>query len=272
MFNEDTNKETSTWPRTKSGQDFIKALTKKVVTKVAAEELPLFDELVQEYLDDPTPPNFDTITNDDPLGIGLGEFVVAVTPAVMAAIQALFTSQHQQNDDTIDNPKETMQAISPWLNQNTVHTYYIFSFDIGFQRLFTKMGNRHPRSAEARDYETKLKENLRHIIGESKGKYELEKEREQVLEQLNTLSLDVLGHSFIKMCQVDEPTIWTQWQDWLEQNDWDSPVKTSQIQQVHRAIAVSIQIAEKYGIALDDAILMANIIMNQLANYSQNGK
>lgn len=72
-------------------RELITELSKDIVSQVAPEELDLFDELIQEYFDDPTPPDLTTDNSDDPLGFGLGEVMVAATPAIAAAISAGIT-------------------------------------------------------------------------------------------------------------------------------------------------------------------------------------
>ena len=79
------------WTNTAEGRNFITELSKNIVTEVAPEEIPLFDELVQEYFDDPTPPDPSESISDDPLGFGLGETLVAITPAATAMVSAVLS-------------------------------------------------------------------------------------------------------------------------------------------------------------------------------------
>jgi hypothetical protein len=72
------------WTDTEEGRAFIAEVSKNVVSQVAPEELDLFDDLVQEYFDDPTPPDPEEAASDDALGFGLGGALVAATPAVAA--------------------------------------------------------------------------------------------------------------------------------------------------------------------------------------------
>ena len=74
------------WTETTEGRKFIQDVSKSIVVQIAPEELDLFDELVEEYFQDPTPPDPTTAATDDPLGFGLGEALVAVTPAAMAVV------------------------------------------------------------------------------------------------------------------------------------------------------------------------------------------
>src|SRR5215211_3720307 len=72
------------WIETAEGRKLIEETSKSVVTQVAPEELELFDELLQDYFENPQPSNPPASTHDDPLGFGLGEALVAVTPAAAA--------------------------------------------------------------------------------------------------------------------------------------------------------------------------------------------
>jgi hypothetical protein len=73
------------WTETTDGRQLITDLSKQMVTQVAPEELDLFDELIEEYFDDPSPPDLSESDDDDALGFGLNEVVVAITPAAAAA-------------------------------------------------------------------------------------------------------------------------------------------------------------------------------------------
>lgn len=79
------------WINTTEGREFILELSQSVVAEVAPEELPLFAELAQEYLDDPSPPDLAAPANNEPLGFGLEEILVAVTPAAMAMTSSALT-------------------------------------------------------------------------------------------------------------------------------------------------------------------------------------
>ena len=75
------------WIDTTDGQQFIQELSKEIVVEVAPEELDLFDELVAEYFRNPAPPDLSARPKDDPLGFGLGEVLIAVTPAAAAMVK-----------------------------------------------------------------------------------------------------------------------------------------------------------------------------------------
>lgn len=74
------------WTETSEGQKLIQEISKDIVGEVAPEEMDMFDELVEEYFQNPTPPDLSAKPKDDPLGFGLGEVLVAVTPAAAAMV------------------------------------------------------------------------------------------------------------------------------------------------------------------------------------------
>ena len=73
------------WNQTPEGDAFVRELSKGLVEQFAPEELDMFDELYSEYQENPTPPAPDS-GSDDALGSGLGEILVAVTPAASAMV------------------------------------------------------------------------------------------------------------------------------------------------------------------------------------------
>lgn len=66
-------------------RELVAELSEAVVARVAPEELDLFDDLLAGYYADPTPPTVSAGHSDNALGFGLGDVVVAVTPAAAAA-------------------------------------------------------------------------------------------------------------------------------------------------------------------------------------------
>jgi hypothetical protein len=76
---------------TPEGRELITSVSKDIVAAVAPEELPLFEELAAEYFADPRPPKKTGRAQDDPLGFGLSEALVVVTPAASAMVTAAFT-------------------------------------------------------------------------------------------------------------------------------------------------------------------------------------
>jgi len=77
------------WTQTPEGRKLIWELSKGIVVEIAPEEMDLFDELVMEYFQDPTPPDLSAKPKDDPLGFGLGEVLIATTPAVAAMVDGV---------------------------------------------------------------------------------------------------------------------------------------------------------------------------------------
>lgn len=76
------------WTGTPEDRQLVTQLSKKIVEQTAPEEADLFDEMVGEYFADPSPPDLSATHSDDPLGFGLGELLVAVTPAAAAVASA----------------------------------------------------------------------------------------------------------------------------------------------------------------------------------------
>lgn len=79
------------WTETTEGRKFIKDISKHIVAESAPEELELFNELIAEYFADPTPPDLTDSGSDDALAFGIGEVLVAVTPAIAAMVTAVLT-------------------------------------------------------------------------------------------------------------------------------------------------------------------------------------
>ena len=79
------------WTQTADGREFITQISRQLVTEVAPEELDLFDELMAEYFDDPAPPVPADSPDDDPLGFGLSEILVVVTPAAGAVVSTVLS-------------------------------------------------------------------------------------------------------------------------------------------------------------------------------------
>jgi hypothetical protein len=69
-------------------RELIAELSKQIVDQVAPEEADLFDELIDDYFADPSPPDLSATDADDALGFGLGELMVAFTPAAAAVASA----------------------------------------------------------------------------------------------------------------------------------------------------------------------------------------
>jgi hypothetical protein len=77
------------WINSTERRSFIKEISQSVIVEIAPEEMELFEELMEEYFIDPSPPNLSAHAKDDPLGFGLGEAILAFAPAVAAALSAV---------------------------------------------------------------------------------------------------------------------------------------------------------------------------------------
>ena len=77
------------WTETAEGRAYVEEVSRCVVDEVAPEELDLFGDLMAEYFADPTPPAAGDVQRDDALGFGLGEALIAVTPAAAAMVTAV---------------------------------------------------------------------------------------------------------------------------------------------------------------------------------------
>ena len=76
-------------------RQFILTLSQAIIAAIVAEELPIFQDLAEEYFEDPTPPELSQELSDDPLASGLAEFLVPATPAAVAMVStALDYIQH----------------------------------------------------------------------------------------------------------------------------------------------------------------------------------
>lgn len=77
-------------------QTLITEISKEIVAEIAPEEMELFDDLIADYFDHPTPPVHAARQGDDPLAFGLETLVIAVTPAVAAAISGVIAYLWQE--------------------------------------------------------------------------------------------------------------------------------------------------------------------------------
>jgi hypothetical protein len=76
------------WIETPDGDQYVQELSRQLVSQFAPEELEIFDELHRYYKTHPTGLS-SAPSADDPLGSGLGEMIVAVTPAASAMAAAV---------------------------------------------------------------------------------------------------------------------------------------------------------------------------------------
>lgn len=181
--------EVSIWTDTAEGREFVKSLAKDMVVEVAPEELPLFDELAQEYFDDPTPPDLSARGSDDPLGTDFGQ-LLAETPAIIAMIMSFLTFLSTRM------PKSSQQAS---LEEHKTELRNLFSYQNGLQQLLNRIPSNHARYSEALVYQQRLIENIARSqrFGETS---ERRSERAEIIEQLNDLALDVYGEPFNALC------------------------------------------------------------------------
>jgi hypothetical protein len=77
------------WTETTEGRRLIQEIAKNIVVEVAPEEMGMFDDLVAEYFQDPSPPSLSSSGSDDALGFGLETTLIAATPAIAAMSSAV---------------------------------------------------------------------------------------------------------------------------------------------------------------------------------------
>jgi len=77
-------------------------------------------------------------------------------------------------------------------------------YETGLTHLLRRLGQDHPRYAEALTLQSRLLENIAQArrYGDTETR---RAERAQIVEQLNTLALDALGTTFNDLCAVQEP-------------------------------------------------------------------
>lgn len=78
-------------PNNQTMQMLISDYSRQLVHQAAPEEGDLFDELIEEYFNDPTPPKQKSGAKDTTLGSGFGEVLIAATPAAAAIVSAVLT-------------------------------------------------------------------------------------------------------------------------------------------------------------------------------------
>lgn len=77
------------WTSTSQAHELIEELSREIVVAIAPEEIDMFEELIQEYYQNPAPPDLTTRDKDDPLGFGIEEILIATTPATAAMVNAV---------------------------------------------------------------------------------------------------------------------------------------------------------------------------------------
>lgn len=167
---------------------FAESIAQLIVAQVAPAELPIFDDLAALYFADPTPPDLSTTSYPDPLSMGLGELLVAVTPAATAvAIYALASFA-----------KQPAAPPSGWSEQQEIWQR-TFDYESGLTRLLYAIPPQHPTYSELLVFQARLMENRQQArrYGDT---LELQAARFQLLEQLNHLALTTVGESFNALC------------------------------------------------------------------------
>lgn len=72
-------------------RELIFELAQDIVSEIAEDELPIFENLFEEYESNPEPPDLAAVAGDDPLSSGLGETLIAVSPAAIAMVSMAFS-------------------------------------------------------------------------------------------------------------------------------------------------------------------------------------
>lgn len=76
------------WTETTEGKAFIQEISKRIITEISPEELDLFEELIDEFFQNPIPAVNSEQNKDDLLGFGIDEIIIALTPATAAMVIA----------------------------------------------------------------------------------------------------------------------------------------------------------------------------------------
>lgn len=232
----------------------IKKISPHVVAKVAPEELPLFDELIEEYFDDPNPPDLSVSVSDEPLGMSWGELLIAVTPAVAAAVNAVLRFISTQ----VLAPRQAngagiVQSMKSLFNKRNVYSDHYSRYETGLNQLLNRLDRDHPRYFEALVYRQRLLENISRTwrFGDTHMR---RAERAEIMDQLNELVLSVLGISFNELCNLP-PYI-------TRQELKDNKRFSQQIQQ--RIKEIASQQAQAFGMSVDEADQIANELVKLL--------
>jgi hypothetical protein len=71
-------------------RELIIALSKRIVEQTDPDEMEIFDELIEDYFFDPTPPDMSDRARNDALGFGAGKLMIATTPAAAAVARVVW--------------------------------------------------------------------------------------------------------------------------------------------------------------------------------------
>ena len=185
------------WLDNTFGQNLIAKSTQNVVLTEAPEELELFEELLEEYFDDPTPIDLPTKANDDPLGWGGDEFVAAITIASAAVNTLALAFIH----------KRTYQIA---LRHASVEQFpNIFCEFASFEAGLAKLLEKYPHNLTLLTFQARLLANMQEVRTHG-DTLELRHERSRIIQELNRVAIQLLGCSFNQLCGMGV----------LTSNDW----------------------------------------------------
>src|SRR5262245_32214717 len=102
--------------RTPTDRALVAELAQEIIADVAPEELDLFDDLSAEYFANPKPPDMSSKSGDDALGFGIGDMLIASTPAAAAMVSVVvaFATQvivQAASDEASDTIRERVKAL-----------------------------------------------------------------------------------------------------------------------------------------------------------------
>jgi hypothetical protein len=216
------------WIETEQGRQFVRQMVQPVITGVVPEELPFFEELMESYFADPTPPDLTILANNDPLGHGLSDILLALTPAATAVIVYCLTFLSQQR---LPGPAsiDTQQQKAAYRMQ--------FNYADGLQQLLNQIPAHHRRYSELLVFQQRLTENINLAHRYGGDTPALYADRAQIIERLNHLSLDAIGESFNALCGMQSGLNRMKWQQMRE-----GGIRTAQafgVQERDRAVQVT---------------------------------
>lgn len=194
------------WTETEQGRQFVRQMVQPIVTRVVPEELPFFEELMESYFTDPTPPDLTILANNDPLGHGLSDILLALTPAATAVIVYCLTFL---------SPQRVLEPAPIDLQRQKAAYRMQFRYEDGLQQLLNQIPVHHRRYNELLTFQQRLTENINkaHRYGDAPA---LCADRSEIIEQLNHLSQDVIGQSFNELCGMQSGLNTMKWQQMRE--------------------------------------------------------
>jgi hypothetical protein len=99
------------WTDNAEDRALITDLTRQVVAEVDPDELSLFDDLLQEYFTESTPPVEREMIAGEEMGFGMGEMSSSTTPAAATLVTTVLN--HLLTEALKLNPDETQEALKP---------------------------------------------------------------------------------------------------------------------------------------------------------------